>query len=324
MTHAIVLREYGGPEKLEWSEVTVGRPAPDELRIRHTAIGVNFHDTYVRTGLYRTLTPPGIPGLEAAGVVEDVGSDIKGFVAGDRIVYIDETYGAYAEARLLPARRAIRLPAGVSDQAAAALAVKGMTACMLLRHVYRVARGETLLIHAAAGAVGQNLVRWAKHLGARVIGTVGTPEKGALASECGADDIILYRRENFVERVRELTGGQGVKVVYDAVGADTFAGSLDCLDYCGTLVNFGQASGPVAPIEVSRLAVRSLTLVRPLLFHYIRTRAALEEMAAETFRMLAEGVLIARVGLALPLARAAEAHAALEARRTSGATVLLP
>jgi len=324
MTYAIVLREYGGPEKLEWSEVAVGRPAADELRIRHTAIGVNFHDTYVRTGLYRTLTPPGIPGLEAAGVVEEVGTDVKGFVPGDRIVYIDETYGAYAEARLLPARRAIRLPAGVSDQAAAALAVKGMTACMLLRHVYRVERGETLLIHAAAGAVGQNLVRWAKHLGARVICTVGTPEKGALARKCGADDIILYRQENFVERVRELTGGQGVKVVYDAVGADTFAGSLNCLDYCGTLVNFGQASGPVAPIEVSRLAARSLTLVRPLLFHYIRTRAALEEMAAETFRMLAEGVLVARVGLALPLARAAEAHVALESRRTSGATVLLP
>ena len=324
MTHAIVLREYGGPEKLTWSEITVGRPAADELRIRHTAIGVNFHDTYVRTGLYRTLTPPGIPGLEAAGVVEEVGSAVKGFMPGDRIVYIDETYGAYAEARLLPARRAIRLPAAVSDQAAASLAVKGMTACMLLRHVYHVERGETLLIHAAAGAVGQNLVRWAKHLGARVIATVGTPEKGELARECGAGDVVFYRRENFVERVRELTGGQGVKVVYDAVGADTFAGSLDCLDYCGTLVNFGQASGPVAPFEVSRLAARSLTLVRPLLFHYIRTRAALDEMAGETFRMLAEGVLTARIGLALPLARAAEAHTALESRRTSGAIVLLP
>lgn len=324
MTHAIVLREYGGPEKLEWSEVTVGKPAADELRIRHTAIGVNFHDTYVRTGLYRTLTPPGIPGLEAAGVVEEAGAAVKGFVPGDRIVYIDETYGAYAEARLLPARRAIRLPAGVSDQAAASLAVKGMTACMLLRHVHRVERGETLLLHAAAGAVGQNLVRWAKHLGARVIATVGTPEKGAIARECGADDVIFYRRENFVDRVRELTRGQGVQVVYDAVGADTFAGSLDCLDYCGTLVNFGQASGPVAPFEVSRLAVRSLTLVRPLLFHYIRTRAALDAMAAETFRMLEEGVLSARVGLTLPLARAAEAHVALESRRTTGAIVLLP
>jgi NADPH2:quinone reductase len=324
MTHAIVLREYGGPEKLEWSEVTVGPPDPDELRIRHTAIGVNFHDTYVRTGLYRTLTPPGIPGLEAAGVVEEIGAAAKGFVPGDRIVYIDETYGAYAEARLLPARRAILLPAGVSDQAAASLAVKGMTACMLLRHVHRVERGETLLIHAAAGAVGQNLVRWAKHLGARVIATVGTAEKGAIARECGADDVILYRRENFVERVRELTRGQGVQVVYDAVGADTFAGSLDCLDYCGTLVNFGQASGPVAPFEVSRLAARSLTLVRPLLFHYIRTRATLEEMATETFRMLEKGVLSARIGLSLPLARAAEAHVALESRRTTGAIVLQP
>jgi len=322
MTQAIVLRETGGPEKLLWEPVEVGQPGPGELRIRHTAIGVNFHDTYVRAGLYKTLSLPGIPGVEAAGVVELVGPDVTAFVPGDRVCYVDQSYGAYSEARLLPAALALRLPDAISDEAAASLAVKGLTACMLLRHTRRVLPGETLLIHAAAGGVGQLLVHWAKHLGAKVIATVGSPEKAAIVRGCGADEVILYRNENFVERVAALTHGRGVDVVYDSVGADTFSGSLDCLGYFGTLVNFGQSSGAVPPFPVSRLAARSNTVVRPIVFHYIRERTARDAMVEETFKMVQAAVLRPRIGLRLPLSRAAEAHAALESRATTGAVIL--
>lgn len=324
MTHGIVLHETGGPEKLRWESVEVGAPGDGELRIRHTAIGVNFHDTYVRSGSYRTLPLPGIPGVEAAGVVEQAGPGVTGFAVGDRISYINERYGGYAEARLLPARLALKIPDWLSDEAAAALTVKGLTACMLLRRVHAVQPGEMVLVHAAAGAVGQLLVRWAKELGATVIATVGSAEKATVAAGCGADEVILYREEDFVARVGHLTDGAGVDVAYDGVGAATFAGSLDCLAYLGTLVNFGQSSGPVAPFAVSRLAMRSNTLVRPLLFHYIRDRAALEAMAAEAFAAMRSGVLRAAIGLKLPLARAGEAHIALESRATSGAIVLVP
>jgi NADPH2:quinone reductase len=322
MTHAIVLREHGGPEKLLWESVEVGKPGPAELRVRHTAIGVNFHDTYVRSGLYKTLSLPGIPGVEAAGVIEEVGSEVTAFVPGDRICYIDPSYGAYAEARLLPASLAFRLPAAIGDEAAASLAVKGLTACMLLRHTRRVLPGETLLIHAAAGGVGQLLVHWAKHIGAHVIGTVGSPEKAKIARECGADEVILYRTENFVERVAALTHGRGVDVVYDSVGADTFSGSLDCLRYFGTLVNFGQSSGPVPPFSVSRLAARSNTLVRPIVFHYVRELSARDAMVEETFKMVEAGVVRSHIGLRLPLSKAAEAQVALESRVTTGAIIL--
>jgi len=324
MTRAIVLHETGGPEKLRWEAVEVGAPGAGELRIRHTAVGVNFHDTYVRSGSYRTLKLPGIPGVEAAGVVERVGPGVSGFAPGNRVCYIDEKYGGYAEARLLPARLALRIPDGLSDEAAAALTVKGLTACMLLRRVHAVRPGEKLLVHAAAGAVGQLLVRWAKHIGATVIATVGSAEKARTVRECGADEVILYREEDFVARVAELTGGEGVDVAYDGVGADTFLGSLDCLNFLGTLVNFGQSSGPVAPFPVSRLAARSNTLVRPLLFHYIRTRGELEAMAREAFAAIEAGVICATIGLRLPLPRAGEAHTALESRATSGAIVLVP
>jgi NADPH2:quinone reductase len=324
MTRAIVLHETGGPEKLRWETVEVGEPGEGELRIRHTAIGVNFHDTYVRSGSYRTLPLPGIPGVEAAGVVERVGPAVSGFAAGDRISYINERYGGYAEARLLPAALALKIPDWLTDDAAAALTVKGLTACMLLRRVHAVQPGETVLVHAAAGAVGQLLVRWAKQLGATVLATVGSAEKARIARECGADQVILYREEDFVARVAKLTDGAGVDVAYDGVGADTFAGSLDCLGYLGTLVNFGQSSGPVPPFAVSQLAKRSNTLVRPLLFHYIRERTALEAMAQEAFAAMRSGMLRATVGLKLPLARAGEAHTALESRVTSGAIVLVP
>jgi NADPH2:quinone reductase len=324
MTRAIVLHETGGPEKLRFEAVEVGEPGAGELRIRHTAIGVNFHDTYVRSGSYRTLTLPGIPGVEAAVIIERVGPGVSGFAPGEHITYINEKYGGYAEARLLPARLALKIPDGLTDEAAAALTVKGVTACMLLRHVYAVRSGERLLVHAAAGAMGQLIVRWAKHLGATVIATAGSAAKARIARECGADQVILYREEDFVARVAHLTDGEGVHVAYDAVGADTFLGSLDCLGFRGTLVNFGQVSGPVPPFAVSRLAVRSNTLVRPLLFHYIRERQELEAMAREAFAAIAGGVIRASIGMRLPLERAGDAHVALESRATSGAVVLLP
>jgi NADPH:quinone reductase len=324
MSRAIVLREAGGPEKLRFESVAVGEPGLDDLLIRHRAIGVNFHDTYVRSGLYKTLTLPGIPGLEAAALVERVGSNVTGFAPGDRVSYIDASYGAYSEKRILPARLALRLPDNITDEAAASLTIKGFTACMLLRRVHAVHSDETLLIHAAAGGVGQPLVRWAKHLGATVIATVGSEEKAAIARDCGADHVILYREESFVERVAQITQGRGVDVVYDSVGADTFSGSVDCLGYLGTLVNFGQSSGPVLPFAISRLAARSNAIVRPMLFHYIRDRAALEAMARETFEALDEGAIREQIGLRLPLSRAADAHIALESRATSGAIVLLP
>ena len=324
MSYAIVLRETGGPEKLRYESVAVPDPGPGELLLRHTAIGVNFHDTYVRSGLYHTLKLPGIPGLEAAAVVEKAGPGMTGFAVGDRIAYIDESYGAYAERRVLPASLALHLPGDISDEGAAALTIKGFTAYMLLRRVHSVRAGETLLIHAAAGGVGQPLVRWAKHLGATVIATVGSDEKAAIARECGADHVILYRSENFVARVAQITDGKGVEVAYDSVGGDTFSGSLDCLGYLGTLVNFGQSSGPVQPFAVSRLAAKSNAIVRPMLFHYMRDRAALETMARETFDAMAKGIIRPQVGLRMPLSRAAEAHARLESRTTTGQTVLVP
>ncbi|HEY7889002.1 MAG TPA: quinone oxidoreductase [Steroidobacteraceae bacterium] len=324
MSYAIVLRETGGPEKLRYEQVDVPDPGPGELQIRHTAIGVNFHDTYVRSGLYDTLQLPGIPGLEAAAVVEKLGAGVRGFAVGERIAYIDESYGAYSQRRLLPALLALRLPDGVSDEAAASLTIKGFTACMLLRKVHAVRAGETLLIHAAAGGVGQPLVRWAKHLGATVIATVGSEEKAQIARECGADHVILYRRESFVDRVAQITGGQGVGVAYDSVGADTFSGSLDCLDYQGTLVNFGQSSGPVPPFAVSRLAAKSNAIVRPMLFHYIRGRAALEAVFSESVEAIEKGIIRPQIGLRVPLSGAAEAHVRLESRSTTGQIVLVP
>jgi NADPH2:quinone reductase len=319
-----VLHEHGGPEKLRYESVKLGEPGPGELLIRHTAIGVNFHDTYVRSGLYQTLKLPGIPGLEAAAVVEKLGAGVTDFAVGDRISYIDSAYGAYSQMRRLPARLALRLPASISDDTAASLTIRGCTACMLLCRVYPVRSGQTLLIHAAAGGMGQPLVRWAKHLGARVIATVGSQEKADIARACGADHIILYRQESFVERVAQITEGEGVDVVYDSVGADTFSGSLDCLSYLGTLVNFGQSSGAVPPFSISRLAARSNTVIRPMLFHYIRDRAALEAIAAESFAALERGIIQPNIALRLPLSRAADAHIALESRATSGAVVLLP
>jgi NADPH:quinone reductase len=323
VTKAVVIEETGGPEVLRFSDVPVGTPARGELLVRQTAIGVNFHDVYVRSGLYRTLDLPGIPGIEAVGVVDSVGPDTDGFAPGDRIAYITPSYGAYAESRILPAAIALRLPETLDDIAAASTTLKGLTACMLLRHVHVVEPGEIVLVHAGAGGVGQLLCRWAKHLGATVITTVGSEEKARIARDCGADHVILYRDEDFVSRVRDLTGGEGVAVAYDSVGKDTFLGSLECLAYLGKLVNFGQSSGAVDPFSPARLAARSNALFRPVVFHFVRERPALDGMAKEMFEAIAAGVIRAETGLCLPLAKAAEAHRALEGRRVTGAVVLV-
>lgn len=324
VSRAIVLRTLGGPEQLLWEEIAVPALEPGQLRIRHTAIGVNFHDTYVRSGLYKALPLPGTPGLEAAAIIEDVGPGVVGFKPGDRIVYIDKSYGAYAERRVLPVALALHLPDAISDDAAAALTLKGMTVSMLVHQVHKLTPGQTVLVHAAAGGVGQPLTRWAKHIGATVIATVGTAAKAATARACGADHVILYRDESFVDKVHAITGGKGVDVVYDAVGKDTFSGSIACLGVLGHLVNYGQASGPVEPMNVSLLAAKSNSISRPMLFHYIRDRASLESVMAETVSVIAAGVIKPDIGLRLPLKDAAEAHRALERRETSGAIVLMP
>ena len=324
MPTAIMLREHGGPEVLRAEEVAVGRPGPGELRLQQTAIGVNFHDCYVRSGLYRTLALPGVPGIEAAGVVEAVGPGVADFVAGDRVAYVDPGYGAYASARLLPARLAVKLPDAVSDQEAAAVLVKGLTAELLAHEVHPLRAGDTILVQAAAGGVGRLLCQLASSLGATVIGTAGSEAKAVVARQAGCAHTILYRQEDFVARVRELTDGQGVQVAYDSVGRDTFVGSLDCLAVRGHLVNFGQASGAVPAFEVARLAAGSFSLTRPIMFHYLARREELQRVAARLFARLKSGVLTAERGQAYPLAEAATAHAALESRNAGGPLLLLP
>jgi NADPH2:quinone reductase len=324
MAEAIMLREHGGPEVLRLEAVAVGRPGPGELRLRQTAVGVNFHDCYVRSGLYRTLPLPGVPGIEAAGIVEEVGPGVAGFAPGDHIAYVAGSYGAYASERLLPAGLALRLPPWMTDRLAASVLLKGLTAEMLLRQVHRVEAGQTLLVHAAAGGVGRLLCQWAAHLGATVIGTVGSAAKAAVARAAGCRHVILYREEDFVARVRELTDGRGVDAAYDSVGRDSFDGSLECLALRGHLVNFGQASGPVAPFQVSRLATKSNSLSRPILFHYIAERSALEAMGEALFAVLDSGAVRAEVGQVLSLREAGRAHQLLELRQAEAPLVLLP
>jgi NADPH2:quinone reductase len=324
MPLAIVVHEFGDPDVLRPEMIAVGEPQLGELLVRQIAIGVNFHDVYVRTGLYRTLELPGTPGIEAAGLVEAVGPGVEGFARGDCIAYISPHYGAYTEMRLLRAEHALLLPGTIDARTAAAVLVKGLTAQMLLRQVYRLRAGDRALIHAASGGVGRLLCQWAHHLGATVIATVGSEAKAAEARRCGADHTILYRTENFVERVRELTGGKGVEVAYDSVGRDTFLGSLECLALRGHLVNFGQSSGAVEPFPVALLSAKSNTISRPILFHYIAERAALEAAAAELFQVHAEGILSIGVPATFPLSAANEAHRALEARQTTGSVLLIP
>lgn len=321
---AILLREYGGPEALQLEPVDVGPPAAGELLVRQTAIGVNYHDVYVRSGLYQTLALPGTPGIEAVGLVEAVGQGVAEFAVGDRIGYITSGYGGYARHRLLPAWQAAHVPTSLSDVEAAGALLKALTTCVLLRKVHLVKAGEVILVHAAAGGVGQMLCRWASALGATVIGTAGTQEKADVARSSGAAHCILYREVDFVSQVLEITGGRGVCAAYDSVGQDTFLGSLECLDFEGKLINFGQASGPVAPFAPALLAARSASVSRPIIFHYLRSAEAVKTLMDDVFEAFDAGHIHPLEAATFPLAAAADAHRLLESRASPGAVVLLP
>jgi NADPH2:quinone reductase len=321
MPHAIRVHEIGGPEVLKWEEVEVGEPGPGEIRLRQEAAGVNFIDVYHRTGLYPQPLPF-IPGVEGAGVVEAIGSDVTSMQAGDRVAY-GGPVGGYAEVRLIPADRVVKLPDGISAEAAAAMMLKGMTAEMLLRRVYPVKPGDAILVHAAAGGVGLILCQWAKALGATVIGTVGSDEKADLARAHGCDHPIVYTRQDFVAEVERITDGAKVAVVYDGVGRDTFMKSLDCLARRGMMASFGNSSGPVDPFDALLLARKgSLFLTRPTLYDYTLDPADLQLSAHALFDVVESGKVKIEIGQRFPLKDAAEAHRALEGRRTSGSTVL--
>ncbi|MCB1956417.1 MAG: quinone oxidoreductase [Rhodocyclaceae bacterium] len=321
---AIRFHQTGGPEVLRLETLEVPDPVAGEARVRHEAIGLNYIDTYHRSGLYPVPLPSGI-GLEGAGVVEAVGAGVSGLSVGDRVAYAGGPLGAYAESRNIPADRLLKLPDGIAAETGAAMMLQGLTAQYLLRRTYRVQPGDTILIHAAAGGVGLIVCQWAKALGATVIGTVGSDEKAALARAHGCDHPINYRSEKFAERVREITGGKGVPVVYDSIGKDTFMDSLACLRPLGMMVLFGAASGPVPPVDLGVLAkMGSLFVTRPTLFTYTAARADLETMGAELFDVVSTGKVRIEVNQRFPLAEAAAAHEALESRRTTGSTILLP
>ena len=325
MPHAIVLSETGGPENLRWQEVTVGEPGPGQVRLRHTAIGLNFIDVYHRTGLYPLPSLPAVIGLEAAGVVEAVGPGVSDLTVGSRVAYASPPAGAYAEVRLMPADRLVALPDGIDDAHAAAMMLKGMTAEYLLCRTYKVKAGDTILVHAASGGVGLIVCQWAKHLGVQVIGTVGSDAKAELARAHGCDHPIVYTRENFVDRVKALTGGAGVAVVYDSVGKDTFMGSLDCLAPMGMMVSFGNASGAVPAFEPGILSAKgSLFLTRPTLMTYTAKRADLVASARALFEVVLKGAVTIEINQRYPLRDAAQAHRDLEARKTTGSTLLMP
>ena len=324
MPKAVRFYQTGGPEVLKWEEVAVGEPGEGQARVRHTAIGVNFIDTYHRSGLYSLPLPNGVGG-EGAGVVEAVGAGVTHIQAGDRVAYAGGPPGSYSEVRIMPAARLLNLPAGIADQQAAAMMLKGMTVQYLIRRTYRVQPGDTVLWHAAAGGVGLIACQWLKALGATVIGTVSTDDKAGIAKAHGCDHVIIYTREDFASRVRELTGGQGVPVVYDSVGKSTFPKSLDCLRPLGLFVSFGNASGPVPPFELSQLTAKgSLYVTRPTLATYTATRSDLEATATDLFNIVQSGQVKIEVRHTYPLHDAQQVHRDLEARVTTGSVVMLP
>jgi NADPH2:quinone reductase len=322
MAHAIRFEKSGGPDVLSWQQVEVGKPGQGQVRLRHTAVGLNYIDTYQRSGLYPMPMPSGL-GSEAAGVIEEVGAGVSGLKPGDRVAYSGGPIGAYADERVMPADRLVPLPDGITDQQAAAMMLKGMTAWYLVRRTYPVKHGETILIHAAAGGVGLIACQWAKHLGATVIGTVGDEKKAVLAKRTGCDYPILYKHEDFVAKVNELTLGKKLPVVYDSVGKDTFYKSLDCLAPLGLMVSFGQSSGAVGPVDIGILAAKgSLFLTRPTLNTYTASREDLLTAARELFQVVQSGAVKIAVNQTYPLREAARAHRDLEGRKTTGQTVL--
>ncbi|UGY28401.1 quinone oxidoreductase [Bradyrhizobium septentrionale] len=323
MTYAFRIHQPGGPEVLKWEKVLIGKPSFGEARIRHTAVGLNFVDIYNRAGVYNVLLPSGL-GSEGAGVVEEIGPGVTDLKPGDRVAYGSSPLGAYAEERLIPADRLLKLPDEIDDKTAAAMMLKGLTVQYLIRQTYRVKSGDTILLHAAAGGVGLILGQWAKHLGATVIGTVSTDEKAALAKEHGTKHAIVYTREDFVARVKELTADHLVPVVYDSVGKDTFLRSLDCLAPLGIAVLFGQSSGAVDPLNLGLLAQKgSLYVTRPTLNTYGAKRENLVAMANELFEVVKSGAVKIAINQTYPLKDAAKAHADLAGRMTTGSTVLL-
>ncbi|MBI4968800.1 MAG: quinone oxidoreductase [Rhodospirillales bacterium] len=325
MSKAIRFHAHGGPEVFVWEEAPVGAPGPGQIKIRHQAVGLNYIDVYHRMGVYPLAGFPAIPGLEGAGTVEAVGPGVVDLKAGDRIAYASPPMGAYAEERLMPADRVVKLPDAIDFKIAAAMMLQGMTAQYLLKRTYPVQKGDTILVHAAAGGVGLILCQWARHLGATVIGTVGSEAKAQLARAHGCDHTILYRQEDFTKRVKEITGGQGVPVVYDSVGKDTFMGSLDCLKPLGMMVSYGNASGTVPPFDLGILAGKgSLFLTRPTLMTYIAKREDLVRIAADLFEVVGKGAVKIEIHQTYALKDAAQAHRDLEARQTTGSTVLLP
>ena len=324
MTYAIRVHKYGGPEVLKWEKAAAGEPGPGEVKIRQTAIGLNYIDVYVRTGLYPQASFPFSPGMEGAGVVTAVGEGVRDLKVGRRVAYAGPI-GAYAQERLIAADRVVKIPSGITDQTAAAIMLKGMTAQYLLRRTYKVTRDTTLLFHAAAGGVGLIACQWAASLGAKVIGTVSSAGKALIARAHGCTHVINISEENFVEKVREYTKGKGVDVVYDSIGKDTFPASLDCLKPLGMWVSFGQASGPVPPFNITLLSQKgSLFATRPSLGNYIETRKDLVATANDLFDVVAKGKVKIAINQTYALEDAGQAHRDLEARLTTGSTILLP
>jgi NADPH2:quinone reductase len=324
MAKAVKIYRYGGPEVLQWEEYDPGQPGSDEVRLRQEAVGLNFIDIYHRTGLYPLPSLPAIPGMEGAGVVEAVGEGVTEVAVGDRVAYAGMPPGAYAEVRLIPAHRLVTLPDSIATRQAAAMMLQGMTARYLLRGCYPVRSGSRILIHAAAGGVGLIVCQWAKHLGAMVIGTVGSPEKAEIARAHGCDYPILYDREDLVSRARSITAGRGVDVVYDSVGQATFMKSLDCVRPMGTVVSFGQSSGPIPPFDLSILGAKgSLFLTRPSLMQYTAAREDLLAHARDLFEVVSKGAVKIAIQQTYPLEEAAQAHCDLESRRTTGSSILI-
>jgi NADPH2:quinone reductase len=324
MVHAIRIHQHGGPEVMKWEEIEVGEPGPGQVKIKHRAIGVNFIDTYHRSGLYKLPSLPAAIGSEGAGDVIAVGPGVSEFKVGDRVAYAG-AIGAYAEERLAPWERLVKIPQSIDYKTAAAMMLQGMTVRYLLRQTYRVERGTVMLLHAAAGGIGLIACQWARHLGATIIGTVGSEEKAKLAKEHGCTHVINYRKEDFVKRVKEITNGQGCQVVHDSVGKDTFPGSLDCLKPLGLWVSFGNSSGPVQNFDMGILAAKgSLYCTRPTLVTYTAKREDLLANANELMEMVSKGIVKIEINQTYPLKDVAQAHRDLESRKTTGKTILLP